>query len=85
MSQRKKVVMLYENGLVLGKQVCFYDEIKEIHLKQMSKIIGGERNECEITKIDGGKIILPEAIHNIHAVMEKIDEKLGFGGDENET
>lgn len=84
MSQRKKVVLLYENGLVLGKQICFYDEIKEIKLKQTSKMIGGERNECEITKTDGEKIIFPEAIHNIHAVMEKIDKKLGFGGDENE-
>lgn len=84
MSQRKKVVLLYENGLVLGKQICFYDEIKEIHLKQTSKMLGGEKDKCEITKTDGEKIIFPEAIHNIHEVMEKIDEKLGFGGEEDD-
>lgn len=70
MSQRKKVMRLYENGLVLGKQICFYNEIKEISLKQAGK------NKGEIIKTDGEKIVLPEAIHNIHAVMEKIDEKI---------
>lgn len=81
MMQRKKAVILYENGFVLGKQVCLYDEIKEIHLKQTSKMLGGEKNECGIIKINGEKIILPEAIHNIHEIMGKIDEKLGEGGD----
>lgn len=77
MMQRKKIVILYENGFVLGKQVCFYNEIKDISLKQTSKMIGGQKNECEITKINGEKIILPEAIHNVHGIIEKIDEKLG--------
>jgi hypothetical protein len=75
MSQRKKAVILYENGLVLGKQVCRYDEVKEIRLKQTSKLLG-EKNECEITKTNGEKIVLPEAIHDVHRIMEKIDEKV---------
>ena len=82
MSQRKKVAILYENGFLLGKQVCLYDEIKDIHLKQTSRMIGGQKNECEIIKINGEKIVFPEAIGNIHGIMERIDEKLGFGDDE---
>ena len=78
MMQRKKVVILYENGFVLGKQVCMYEEIKQIYLKQTSRRLGGEKNECEITKINGQKIVLPEAIDNVHGIMEKIDEKLGY-------
>ncbi len=80
MMQRKKAVILYENGLVLGKQVCLYDEIEEIYLKQTSKMLGGEKNECEITKINGEKIILPEAIHNVQGIIDKIHEKLDAEG-----
>ncbi len=84
MMQRKKAVILYENGLVLGKQVCFYDDIENIHLKQTSRMIGGEKNECEIVKTSGEKIILPEAIHDVHGIIEKVEEKLGLVGDEDD-
>lgn len=77
MSQRKKVVLLYENGFVLGKQTYPYSDIKEIQLKQKTKKLGGEKVQGEITKTDGGKILLPEAIDNIHAIIEKINEKIG--------
>lgn len=82
MMQRKKAVLLYENGLVLGKQVCLYEDIENIYLKQTSRMLGGTKNECEIVKTDGEKIVLPEAIHNVHGIIDKVEEKLGFVGDE---
>lgn len=63
MSQRKKVVVLYEKGFTFGKQVCFYHEINKI-------------SQSEITKTNGEKIILPKTIDNIQGVIEKIDEKV---------
>ena len=47
-----------------------------IHLKETSKMIGGAKNDCTIIKKDGAKIVLPEAIQNIHQILEKIDEKM---------
>ncbi len=73
MSQRKKVVILYENGFVLGKKVCFYKDVADVQLKQTSQIWGGTKNECTITKKSGEKIILPEAIQNVHSILERID------------
>jgi hypothetical protein len=84
MMQRKKAVLLYENGLVLGKQVCFYRDIENIHLKQTSRMLGGEKIECEIVKTDGEKIVLPEAIHDVHGILDQVEEKLGFNQDEDE-
>ena len=76
MQQRKKAIILYENGFVLGKNVCLYQDIKDIHLKETSKMIEEAKNDCTIIKKDGAKIVLPEAIQNIHQILEKIDEKM---------
>ena len=74
MRQRKQVVILYENGFVLGKTICLYKDIKDVQLKQTSQLIGGMKNECTITKNDGAKINLPEAIQNIHRILERIEK-----------
>lgn len=76
MSQRKKFVMIYENGFVMGKKVCFYKDVADVQLKQTSQILGGTKNECTITKKSGEKIVLPEAIQNIHSILERIDKSI---------
>ena len=76
MQQRKKTVLLYEKGLMLGKQVCLYDDIEKISLNQTGKILGGAKNEGEIIKTNGEKIVLPQDIDNLPGVIRKIEGKL---------
>jgi hypothetical protein len=47
-------------------------------------MLGGEKIECEIVKTDGEKIVLPEAIHDVHGILDQVEEKLGFTEDEDE-
>lgn len=82
MMQRRKTVLLYQNGLVLGKQICLYRDIEAIRLKQISRMLGSEKTECEIIKTNGERIVLPEAIQDIHGIIDKVEEKLGFVKDE---
>jgi hypothetical protein len=76
MMQRKKLVKIYEKGLAYKNQTCFYDEIKEIHLTETGKM----KNKCEITKTDGEKIIIPEIIHDVAGIVNKIHQKLDAEG-----
>jgi hypothetical protein len=76
MMQRKKVVKIYENGLTYKNQTCFYDDIKEIFLKETDKL----KSKCEITKIDGEKILIPEIIHDVAGIVDKIHQKVDAEG-----
>jgi len=76
MMQRKKTVVLYQNGLTLGKKVCRFDEIERIGLKETGKIPGGEKIEGEIVTVSGEKIILPGAIDKIRDLIDRIEEKI---------
>jgi hypothetical protein len=76
MMQRKKTVVLYQNGLALGKKICRFDEIERIGLKETGKMPGGEKIEGEIVTTKGEKIVLPGAIHNIRDMIRRIEEKI---------
>lgn len=69
---RKKEVKLYEKGLIIGKQTLRYDEIKTVELKQIKK----DKQEGEIIKTDGQKVILSDTIYNIAELVRRIDRKL---------
>ncbi len=69
---RKKEVKLYEKGLMIGKQTLTYDQIQKIELKQIS----AQKQEGEILKTDGQKIILSETISNIADIVKRVEKKL---------
>jgi hypothetical protein len=74
--QRRTEFKVYENGFSYKKQSCRWDEIEAMALKQESRLIGGDKINCEIRKTGGEKIILNEAIHGIDTIMERIDAEI---------
>lgn len=76
MMQRKKEVRLYEKGLTIGKKTYRYDEIENVQLKQIKTT----KQEGEIIKTDGEKIILTEAIYDLAGIISKIDKKITSKG-----
>lgn len=69
---RKKEVKLYEKGLMIGKQTLTYDQIQKIELKQIS----AQKQEGEILKTDGQKVILSETINNIADIVKRVERKI---------
>ena len=72
MMQRKREVRLYQKGLTIGKKTYLYSEIETVHLKQIKET----RQEGEIIKTNGEKIILPEAIYDLPGIIKKISPKV---------
>lgn len=77
-TQRKNELKLFENGFTYRKHTCFWDEIESMNLRMESRLISGEKINCEIIKNDGAKIILTEAIHGINEIIERIDEEISL-------
>ncbi len=75
MSQRKKILRLHENGFTLGKQTCLFSDIEKMSANRISKNFGGIKNEYRITKTTGERIFVPEMIHEVSLVFDKIEQK----------
>ncbi len=78
MRQRKKELRLYENGFTYQKKTCKINEIEKIYVKHLNRMFGGEKIEWTITKTNGEKIVLTEAIYKVAGIIEKIDQKLAL-------
>jgi len=76
LGQRNLEFRLFENGFSYKKFVCTWDEIESINLKTESRLIGGEKIECLVRKIDGQEITLTDVIDNVQYLVETIDERI---------
>ena len=76
LGQRNLEFRLFENGFSYKKFVCTWDEIESINLKTESRLIGGEKIECLVRKIDGQEITLTDVIDNVEYLVETIDERM---------
>lgn len=76
MMQRKREVRLYENGFTIGKKTYAYNEIEIVQLKPIKE----NKEEGEIIKTNGEKIILTEAIYDLAGVIKKINQKISSKG-----
>ncbi len=76
LGQRNLEFRLFENGFSYKKFVCTWDEIESINLKAESRLIGGEKIECLVRKIDGQEITLTDVIDNVQYLVETIDERM---------
>ena len=76
LGQRNLEFRLFENGFSYKKFVCTWDEIESINLKTESRLIGGEKIECLVRKIDGQEITLTDVIDNVQYLVETIDERM---------
>lgn len=74
--QRRTEFKVYENGFSYKKQICRWDEIDSLAIKIESRLVGGEKVNCEIRKTGGEKIVLNEAIHGVRKIMERIDAEI---------
>jgi hypothetical protein len=73
---KRAVFKKFENGFAYKKHVCLWDEIESIDVRVESRLIGGSKVTCKITKKDGEKIVLTEAIQGLKEIMEKISEEI---------
>ena len=76
LGQKNAEFRLFENGFSYKKFVCTWDEIESINLKTESRLIGGEKIECLVRKIDGQEITLTDVIDNVEYLVETIDERM---------
>jgi len=76
LGQRNLEFRLFENGFSYKKFVCTWDEIESINLKTESRLIGGEKIECLVRKIDGQEITLTDVIDDVQYLVETIDERM---------
>jgi len=76
LGQKNLEFRLFENGFSYKKFVCTWDEIESINLKTESRLIGGEKIECLVRKIDGQEITLTDVIDNVEYLVETIDERM---------
>jgi len=76
LDQKNAEFRLFENGFSYKKFVCTWDEIESINLKTESRLIGGEKIECLVRKIDGQEITLTDVIDNVQYLVETIDERM---------
>ena len=74
--QRRTEFKVYENGFSYKKQTCLWNEIDSMAVKAESRLVGGEKVNCEIRKTNGEKIVLNEAIHGVGQIMERISEEI---------
>lgn len=74
--QRRAEFKIYENGFSYKKHVCLWDEIDSMAVKTESRLVGGEKVNCEIRKTNGEKIVLNEAIHGVQKIMERISDEI---------
>ncbi|HEX8287915.1 MAG TPA: DUF6585 family protein [Pyrinomonadaceae bacterium] len=75
-TQRKNELKLYENGFEYRKNVYLWNEIKTTKMKTESRMLSGRKINFEITKINGEKIVLTEAIHQIAEILARIDREV---------
>lgn len=70
--QKRAAVLLYEKGFTYKKFAGLWDEIESVSvLKRKNLTVTG----CEIRKKNGEKIVLPEMIHHIGEIAERIESK----------
>jgi hypothetical protein len=67
---RKNSLKVYENGIVYKKFTARWDEIESIGAT--------DKKSFEITKINGEKVILSEAIQNIESVIKRINAEINL-------
>jgi hypothetical protein len=70
--QRGAELKLYEKGFTYRKHICRWDDIESMEVK----MVGDSKITCQITKTDGEKIVLTEAVHGTPAIAEKISEEM---------
>lgn len=70
--QRRKEVKIYENGISIGKKNHFYDELEKVSLRELNS----KKNEVEILKTNGEKLIITEAIFDVKGIVKKIEKKI---------
>lgn len=76
---RRAEFKIYENGFAYQKQICRWDEIESIDEKTKSGLVGGAKINFQITKTNGEKIVLTEAIHGIEKIIERINVQKAKG------
>jgi hypothetical protein len=74
--QRRTEFKIYENGFGYKKQICRWDEIDSMAAKMESRLVGGEKINCEIRKTNGERIVLTETIHGVDKIMERISAEI---------
>jgi hypothetical protein len=73
---RRTEFRIYENGFGYKKQICRWDEIESMAVKTESRLVGGDKINCEIRKTNGERIVLSETIHGVDKIMERIDAEI---------
>jgi hypothetical protein len=73
---RRAEFRIYENGFGYKKQVCRWDEIESMAVRTESRLVGGDKINCEIRKTNGERIVLSETIHGVDKIMERIDAEI---------
>lgn len=82
---RKSVLRIYENGISYKNFKARWEEIERVDVKMVSRLIGGEKITCEITKTNSEKVVLSEAIQDIQDIVQKIDDEIaGINGEAEE-
>ena len=74
---KRNVLTVYENGFTFKNQTVLWDEIETLSGKMEGRLIGGDKINFTVRKMNGEKIVLTEAIHDVESVLEIISEKLG--------
>ena len=74
--RRRDVLALYENGFVFKNHVCLWDEVEILQGKMESRLIGGAKLNFEVTKMNGERIVLTEAIADADRIIERISEEI---------
>ena len=70
--QRGAELKLYENGFTYRKHICHWDDIESMEVK----MVGNSKITCQVTKTDGEKIVLTEALQGTPAIAERISEEI---------
>ncbi len=71
-TQKRADLTVYENGFAYKKQVCRWDEIESMEVKQESRPAAVEKIAAQIKKTRGEKILLTKTIANLEDILSRI-------------
>jgi hypothetical protein len=75
-TQRRNVLKIYEDGFTYKNFFSRWSELDSIELRVESRLVSLDKINCEISKINGEKVVLTESVQNVDKIIERIDEEI---------
>jgi hypothetical protein len=74
-SNRAFEFAIYEKGFIYKGEICYWNEIESLFTTEDPGLMGSKMR-CEIRKVDGGLVVVPDLIQGFHDVIKTIGRKM---------